>query len=555
MIRFLEQARHSLAPYKQYVLPKRWRKARELNAQVSEDLRKIAPYFAAQPEVPSSGKTVLFASFVNLPHTLKFEALFSRLLGARGWKSASVLDIYNHLLAARYHGDLLGNATIRIPDFIAWGDFPRHAAAADACLAQGQPAVMAFTHKESLVGMSALSSASAADGSGSFDLANPIHAERVRTLIIRSCLYTDACDRILETYKPSLVMAPEKGGVGASELFFQCLRRGVDFVQWSGCHEPESLMFKRYHKGNVRNHPFSVSAASWALMLAKPWNEDLRRAVIAQFEEGYGGNKWFQYKKLTDHTSMAGKAEIVERFKLDPAKPIAVIFSHILNDANLFYGEDLFKGGFREWLVESVRAASANPNVNWVLKLHPANTYRRANMGYTGEFGELVAIREALGGIPSNLAIVYPTDPVNPLSWFQNLDFAITVRGTVGAEIPCFGKRVLTAGTGRYSGLGFTDDSSSAAEYLGKLGRLQTLPPFTEEATRLALRHAYMFFKVRPASYRSFAHDVFEHPQGHLFNRDIRFTDSSFRQAAANPRVSRLVDWLTASRDEDFLDW
>jgi hypothetical protein len=205
--------------------------------------------------------------------------------------------------------------------------------------------------------------------------------------------------------------------------------------------------------------------------------------------------------------------------------------------------------------VESVRAAAANPRVNWVLKLHPANTYRRAKMGFTGEFGELIAIRQALGEVPANLTIVYPDDPINPLSWFRSLDLAITVRGTVGAEIPCFGKRVLTAGTGRYSGLGFTDDSATAGEYLGKLARLESLPPLGEEAKRLALRHAYLFFKVRPASYRAFASDVFAFPQGHAFNRDIRFAGSHYRETAAQPRVAALIDWLAHSRDEDFLDW
>ena len=46
------------------------------------------------------------------------------------------------------------------------------------------------------------------------------------------------------------------------------------------------------------------------------------------------------------------------------------------------------------------------------------------------------------------------------LFFFQNIDFALTVRGTVGCELACYGVPVITAGTGRYSHQGFTVDPS-----------------------------------------------------------------------------------------------
>jgi hypothetical protein len=49
-----------------------------------------------------------------------------------------------------------------------------------------------------------------------------------------------------------------------------------------------------------------------------------------------------------------------------------VVFSQVLWDANLFYGEDLFEDA-GEWFVETVRVACANSAMNWLIKLHPAN--------------------------------------------------------------------------------------------------------------------------------------------------------------------------------------
>ncbi|MDB5103986.1 MAG: hypothetical protein JWP91_1675 [Fibrobacteres bacterium] len=552
---FLEKYRSRLAPLKSLLKPGLWKGKREEDALISADLAKIAPFYAQQAKPASIGKTVFFASTVPLPFALKFEGLFSRMFALRGWDSFCVMDIHQSAFTRRYHGELFGNPLLRITDFINGRETSRIESLVDEALSRGPEAVSAFTYNGSMAGVSALSSVSTGDGTGSVDLGNPVHAAKVRTLLIRSCLYTDACSRMILKHRPNLVMTIEKGGVGLSELFFQCVRHGIDFVQWSGCHDPESLMYKRYTGKNLRSHPFSVSKATWSHMIAKPWDETYRETVLRQFEDGYGNNKWFQYKKLTDSSKMAEKEEMVARLGLDPSKKIAVIFSHILNDANLFYGEDLFKGGFREWLVETVRAAAGNPNVNWLVKLHPANTYRRANMGYTGEFGEILAIKAALGSIPANLKIIYPDDPANPLSWFRALDYAITVRGTVGAEIPCFGKRMLTAGTGRYSGLGFTDDSSSIDDYLAKIRGIESLPPISEEQIRMALRHAYLFFKVRPTPYRTYANDAYEFPQGHPYNRDVVFKVPHYGQLTKDAPLSSLMDWLTESDDEDFLSW
>lgn len=549
-----EWARHEASPVARLLKPKTWLKPKVGDDVLEEDLHELAPFFRAE-SLPKAGKTVLFTSFVDVPYCVKFEALLSRLLALRGWSTLCVPDAFSSRFSVPYHHRLLGNRVARITDHIAWKDYPRLAAEANRVMAAGRDAVAAHAYNGSLVGLSALSSASGLDGSGKANLEDPRYARLVRTMLIRSCLYTDACARIIARHRPDLVITVEKGGVGMSEFFFQALRHGVDFVQWSGCHQPEAIMLKRYRQDNLRDHPFSISRKTWSDMLARPWDESFRKGVLLEFEEGYAGNKWFQYKKLTDHTRLAGKAEIVEKFQLDPGKKIAVIFSHILNDANLFYGKDLFVGGFREWLVETARVAARNDKVNWLLKLHPANTYRRANMGYTGEFGELIAIRETLGEIPANLRIIRPDDPFNPLSWFKSLDYAITVRGTVGAEIPCFGKRVLTAGTGRYSGLGFTEDSATAEEYLGKIAAIESLPELPEEQVRLAIRHAYLFFLVRPTSYRSFMSDRFRFPQGHPFNRDMSFKAGNFRDLASDPELSAIVDWLSASKDEDYLAW
>ena len=51
-----------------------------------------------------------------------------------------------------------------------------------------------------------------------------------------------------------------------------------------------------------------------------------------------------------------------------------------------------------------------------------------------------------------------PYSEISTRSIFGVTDYGITIRGSVGFELPCFGVPVLTAGTGFYSGRGFTID-------------------------------------------------------------------------------------------------
>lgn len=213
----------------------------------------------------------------------------------------------------------------------------------------------------------------------------------------------------------------------------------------------------------------------------------------------------------------------------------------------------MFSGGYEEWLVETVRAAAANPEVNWVLKLHPANVYRNARLGYSGKYGELLALEQAFGEIPGFLRVVYPEEKTSPLSFFKITDYGITVRGTVGLELPCFGIPTLTAGTGRYAGKGFTVDSETIQEYLEKIRLIHEVPALTAEQVRLGQRYAYFVFRARPARYGDMFSDVYNFPVNHPRHRDLALGDKSPNAILEHSQMQKIVSFLR-SGEEDFLD-
>jgi len=533
------------------------RRRTALSVEDRADIDGLAAFYGtpSNPAWESAQRRLLVLSYLPLPYVLKIEILLARAMQCQGWAVSVLASAGSSTLVSAYHERLLGCEVLQLEDFLRF-DRPadlREQVREGVQLALRDPAAFkALRYRNMPLGLHALATLSSGRPDGSTALGEQ-DALLVGRLLRQSILLYEAAATLYAEHRPTLALTVEKGFISTCETFYAALERGVDFVQWTGCHEPEAIMLKRYRAATVREHPFSVSDANWQKLRNAPWRDAYRESVLREFERGYKSGAWFRYKGLLSGTQTAPGGELRRRLGLDAGKKTAIIYSHILNDANLFYGHDLFTGGYEEWLVETVRAAGENPAVNWVLKVHPANRYRNANLGYAGEYGEVLALRRAFGKVPDFLRIVTPEDETSPLSFFEITDWGITVRGTVGLELPCFGVPVLTAGSGRYSGKGFTADSDSAADYLARLRSIDRIAPLSEEQVRLAVLYAYHVFRSRPARYGDVMSDVYEKPQGHPRYRDARLRAASAEAAASHCQVQRMVDFLGSDAD-DFME-
>lgn len=505
----------------------------------------------------SSGhdKVLLLVSLLPLQYVIKMEMVVARAMRQRGYKIVVLTNLASYPLVKAYHGDLNDCEIHVLEDYLRLRHAQRFAAQISDLLDSGcdlLQRVKAFRYRQAYTGLHALATLSSAVTDGKILVTAEGRGRLGRTLK-RSMHLTDAAATVVGRIRPDLMLSVEKGFVGTAEVFYAALNLGIDYVQWAGCHEPDSIMLKRYSWENVREHPFSISDVGWRRILALPWSDKYRDGVMTQFSRGYQEGAWFRYKSLATDQKQVAKHELLAQLGLDPGKKTAVIYSHILNDANLFYGQDLFSGGYEEWLVETVRAAAENPNVNWLLKLHPSNVYRNAKLGYSGEYGEILALKQAFGKVPDFLRVVYPEEKTSPFSFFQITDFGVTVRGTVGLELPCFGVPALTAGTGRYAGKGFTVDSATRDEYLAKIRTIHEVAPLTEAQTQMGQRYAYFVFRARPARYGEMFSDVYNFPLNHPRYRDIALGEKPLGELLDHPQMQKITDFL-CSDEEDFLD-
>ncbi len=357
---------------------------------------------------------------------------------------------------------------------------------------------------------------------------------------------------IVDAVDPVLVLAAEPGYGVNGPIVDVAICQGRDFVEVSPFLQDGALIFKRSNAHLDRAPCASVSASTLAKLETVDWTEEQNDQLQQELGSRYGRSalrRMYQWD-----TQEAGRADICREFHLDPQRSIAVIFSHVLWDASFFYGADLF-ASYGQWLEETVRAAITNANVNWLIKTHPSNAFRLAHGDVTGPVAEVALVERCFAKLPDHVRLVLPQTRVSSLSLYEHAAYGVTVRGTPGLEMACFGKPVLTAGAGHYTGFGFTFDSRTREEYLGRLHHIQSTPLLDDRQTVRARRYALALFRLRPWIGRSF-HVRLDFPRHgwHPLDRNVIPRARSLAEATENEDLHRWADWATASRDADYLE-
>jgi Capsule polysaccharide biosynthesis protein len=404
-----------------------------------------------------------------------------------------------------------------------------------------------FIYKNCRVGKFCLSTLMRWSRLGDPDISDPATAAMLRVQLDRSLHAADAAERIITRLKPQIVLMNERSYSPYGEIFDAVLHHGGQCIVWTAGHRNDMLILKRYHRDNVEENHFSLSKKSWEQIKKLPWSERDWQQVRNEIVQSYQSGEWFsECATQLDKTSIE-RAALMERLGLDPNRKTVCVFPHMFWDATFFWGTDLFDN-YEHWFTEVLKVARENKKTNWVVKIHPANVAKAIRDGYKGEHSELVAIRNTLGELPGHIKIIPPESDISTLSLLEVIDYCLTVRGTIGIEAGCFGIRVLTAGTGRYDGRGFTKDFSSRDEYREALRRLPELAQMSAPEIELARRFAYGTFMRRPTPLRSTTLR-FRRNIGAQLEARIVSDGATLLEA---PDVQRIAEWI-ASGEDDYL--
>jgi hypothetical protein len=533
-------------------------KALRDRAALERDLRAFRRRYGdvlGPTPTPTRGKALL-ASLTYSPFQLKLEGMIAKAFQLRGLEIVAAVPAASDL--PRRYLEVFGvRSFVTLDEFLGPDGEDRSRRDAERLLegARTPGDLKALTFRGAGVGRQALSTLSRHLHDGAVDVGDPESRRLLATFIAMAVRTTLAADALLDDIDPELVLFNERNYAAEGPLSDIALERGLNVIQFVSGFEDDALVFKRYTRETKGLHPRSLSDESWPQVVALDWNPDKDRELDEDFAHRYDGTT-FLARWNQGRTQQSTREEIVERLDLDPARKTAVVFSHILWDANMFYGSDLFEDQ-EEWFVETLRAAAANDRVNWIIKLHPANVWKLRRDGYEGQLDEYDAIDRRVGGLPETVHVLPPDTTISTFSLFDITDYGVTIRGSVGFELPCLGVPVLTAGTGFYSGRGFTVDSATAEEYLARLRRIEELPPLTPEQVVLARKHAYALFHLRQTrftSFRSRYRDVDQIDRNHPFEATVELAARAADELARADDLRRFGEWAVDSRALDYLE-
>lgn len=499
-----------------------------------------------------TGPTVLFAHLSPAIAVSLVEGMFAKALQLRGCRPVFVTNRLNPW-SEEYLRIFGYRDFICIEDYLPASDEYDALAAQILAKCRTTHDVLELRFRDADVGRHALSSALRKRMQASVNFSDKVMMDEVRQALAWSMKTVIAAEKIIDLVQPAKLFVSEKGYSQWAEFYDVSLRRSIETIHWYKSHQEDSILLRKYRYADRYEHYFTLADETWEKVKQIPWTPQQGEALKESLKASYLSGVWLKRKNMLAGKKVKTPQQLRAELNLTPSKPNVFVFSHVLWDATFWYGKNLFSD-YGTWLIETIRAACRNSDVNWVIKMHPDNVWKTGQSYELGKLDEYVMIRNHFPDLPRHVVLMPPENDTNPVSLFGFADYAITVRGTVGLEFPCFGIPTLTAGTGRYSGQGFTYDSDSREEYLQKLQHIQNIPLLDEEQISLAQRFCYAVFHLRPLPIRSFTWHMDPMQQfGLLMPYEFTINVSTLSELEKAEDLSLFADWVLNSTRLDFM--
>src|SRR5262245_27478422 len=315
----------------------------------------------------SKRKTALIVSQSYLPFA-KLEALMIKALQMAGFDTVIVGNRRYDFLRYTW---LAGNRTVyELSDFASQGDPEWVNQQMDRLLTLQD--WLALEYRGAHVGRFTIASALKWLRVGQLNFIDPSIKEKLREILASCVRNTLAAAHLIREIEPDCVLLMDRGYSPYGEIFDLAINQEIDTITWHIGYKNNRLVVKRYHLGNEREHFLAPSAESWRQLCSIPWKPNDGHQIRREIFQCYESQDWFSFVGTQFDKPILSKQMTRQMLGLSSDRKVAVIFPHILWDGSFFFGNDLFDD-YTQWFVETIRAACANPRLQWVVKLHPAH--------------------------------------------------------------------------------------------------------------------------------------------------------------------------------------
>ena len=153
---------------------------------------------------------------------------------------------------------------------------------------------------------------------------------------------------------------------------------------------------------------------------------------------------------------------------------------------------DVGFGSMFEWLFALVDYALAHPEVDLVVRAHPAEVNVPRDL--QSRTPVVAEIRKRYGTLPANIALLEGNTAVSSYVLAEMAQAPIMYATRLGLEMALRGRRAWLAGQTTYRGRGFTRDVSSRREMEALLDARTFDETLAPDEVALAERFAYLWF-------------------------------------------------------------
>ena len=310
------------------------------------------------------------------------------------------------------------------------------------------------------------------------------NASVVRAYLRAARLVQLSARRLLAKNTPDVAVLHHGIYVPQGTMAAVARQAAVRVATWNPAYRKRCFIFS--HEDTYHRSMMSEPVATWeGLVLTAAQQNVLTRYLESRWT---GAEDWISFSRTPafDFDAFAATRGI------DPKKPTIALLTNVFWDAQLHYPANAF-ASMRDWLAGTVRYFRERPDLQLVIRVHPAEV-----TGHLPARETVIDILAAdIGALPANVFVIGPAEKISTYALAERCCAAIIYATKAGIELLTMGIPVIAAGEAWIRGKGMAVEAANEAEYYNILDRLPETGLDMTVATDRARRYAYHFFYRR----------------------------------------------------------